>query len=55
MGRRIISNGCHLAEWKNDDFAALWRLSPDREELDGGGVRSFILKSLQQKEALHCI
>ncbi|CAA6664278.1 unnamed protein product [Spirodela intermedia] len=35
MGRRIVSRGCHLAERKNGDFAALWRLSPDGEELDG--------------------
>ncbi|CAA6665266.1 unnamed protein product [Spirodela intermedia] len=33
------------------------RLSPDGEELDGGGarVRSFILRSAQQEEALHRI
>ncbi|CAA6673159.1 unnamed protein product [Spirodela intermedia] len=37
MGRQIVSGGCHSAEWKNGDFAALWRLSPDGEELDGGG------------------
>ncbi|CAA7411060.1 unnamed protein product [Spirodela intermedia] len=32
-------------------------LSPDREELDGGGahVRDFILRSAQQEEALHRI
>ncbi|CAA6658081.1 unnamed protein product [Spirodela intermedia] len=23
MGRRIVSGGCHPAEWKNSDFAAL--------------------------------
>ncbi|CAA6674573.1 unnamed protein product [Spirodela intermedia] len=42
---------------KNGDFAALWRLSLDEEELDGGGarVRSFILRSAQQEEALHRI
>ncbi|CAA6674642.1 unnamed protein product [Spirodela intermedia] len=42
---------------KNDDFAALRRLSPDGEELDGGGarVRDFILRSAQQEEALHRI
>ncbi|CAA7392185.1 unnamed protein product [Spirodela intermedia] len=39
MGRRIISGGCHLAEQKNDDFAALY----------------FILRSAQQEEALHRI
>ncbi|CAA6670737.1 unnamed protein product [Spirodela intermedia] len=38
MGRRVVSGGCHLTERKNDDFAALWRLSPDGKELDGGGV-----------------
>ncbi|CAA7403951.1 unnamed protein product [Spirodela intermedia] len=39
------------------DFAALRRLSPDKEELDGGGVhvRDFILRSAQQEEALHRI
>ncbi|CAA7388859.1 unnamed protein product [Spirodela intermedia] len=54
---QIVSGGCHPVERKNDDFAALRRLSPDREELDGGGapVRSFILWSTQQEEALHCI
>ncbi|CAA7407822.1 unnamed protein product [Spirodela intermedia] len=42
---------------KNGDFAALRRLSPDGEELDGGGarVRDFILRSAQQEEALHRI
>ncbi|CAA6675503.1 unnamed protein product [Spirodela intermedia] len=42
---------------KNGDFVALRRLSPDGEELDGGGarVRSFILRSAQQEEALHRI
>ncbi|CAA7393110.1 unnamed protein product [Spirodela intermedia] len=89
MGRRVVSGGCHLAERKNGDFAALrrlwgacqgasssgphskrrlfiasgtlsgalWRLSPDGEELDGGGahVRDFILRSTQQEEALHRI
>ncbi|CAA7394455.1 unnamed protein product [Spirodela intermedia] len=63
MGRRIVSGGCHLAQRKNGDFAALRRLSPDGEELDGGGAhmevgrvsRSFILKSAQQDEALHHI
>ncbi|CAA7405820.1 unnamed protein product [Spirodela intermedia] len=42
---------------KNGDFAALRRLSPDREGLDGGEarVRDFILKSAQQEEALHHI
>ncbi|CAA6667562.1 unnamed protein product [Spirodela intermedia] len=36
---------------------ALWRLSPDGEELDGVGrvSRSFILRSAQQEEALHRI
>ncbi|CAA6660751.1 unnamed protein product [Spirodela intermedia] len=39
------------------DFAALRRLSPDGEELDGGGahVRDFILRSAQEEEALHRI
>ncbi|CAA7407591.1 unnamed protein product [Spirodela intermedia] len=27
MGRRVISGGCHPAERKNGDFAALQRLS----------------------------
>ncbi|CAA6675661.1 unnamed protein product [Spirodela intermedia] len=42
---------------KNGDFAALRRLSPDGEELDGGGrvLGSFILRSAQQEEALHRI
>ncbi|CAA6664160.1 unnamed protein product [Spirodela intermedia] len=57
MDRRVVSGGCHPAERKNDDFVALRWLSPDREELDGGGahVRSFILRSAQQEEALHHI
>ncbi|CAA7411123.1 unnamed protein product [Spirodela intermedia] len=38
MGHQIVFGGCHLAERKNSDFAALWRLSPDGEELDGGGA-----------------
>ncbi|CAA6668447.1 unnamed protein product [Spirodela intermedia] len=38
MGRRIISGGCHPAEWKNGNFVALRQLSPDKEKLDGGGV-----------------
>ncbi|CAA7409012.1 unnamed protein product [Spirodela intermedia] len=48
----------HSKFWKNGDFAALRRLSPDREALDGGGARvkeSFILRSAQQEEALHRI
>ncbi|CAA7396339.1 unnamed protein product [Spirodela intermedia] len=32
MGRRVVSGGCHPAERKNSDFAALWGLSPDGEE-----------------------
>ncbi|CAB1184485.1 unnamed protein product [Spirodela intermedia] len=54
----VVSGGCHPAERKNGDFAALRRLSPDGEELDGGGARvreSFILRSAQQEEALHRI
>ncbi|CAA7393271.1 unnamed protein product [Spirodela intermedia] len=39
MGCRVVSGSYHPAERKNDDFAALWRLSPDGEELDGGGAR----------------
>ncbi|CAA6661359.1 unnamed protein product [Spirodela intermedia] len=35
MGRQVIFDGCHLVERKNGDFAALWWLSLDREELDG--------------------
>ncbi|CAA6674579.1 unnamed protein product [Spirodela intermedia] len=38
MGRRIVFGGCHPVERKNGDFATLWRLSPDGEELDGGGA-----------------
>ncbi|CAA7393088.1 unnamed protein product [Spirodela intermedia] len=54
---KVVSSSCHLAERKNGDFVALWRLSPDGEELDGGGahVRDFILRSAQQEEALHRI
>ncbi|CAA7392285.1 unnamed protein product [Spirodela intermedia] len=53
----IVSDGCHLTERKNGNFAALRRLSPDREELNGGRarVRDFILRSAQQEEALHRI
>ncbi|CAA6668912.1 unnamed protein product [Spirodela intermedia] len=54
----IVSGGCHPAERKNDNFAALRRLSLDGEELDGGGAyvkKSFILRSVQQEETLHCI
>ncbi|CAA6674749.1 unnamed protein product [Spirodela intermedia] len=42
---------------ENGDFAALRQLSPDGEELDGGGrvLGSFILRSAQQEEALHRI
>ncbi|CAA6675351.1 unnamed protein product [Spirodela intermedia] len=42
---------------ENDDFAVLRQLSPDGEELDGGGCMSgsFILRSTQQDEALHHI
>ncbi|CAA7393101.1 unnamed protein product [Spirodela intermedia] len=38
MGRRVVFGGCHPAKQKNGDFAALWRLSPDEEGLDGGGA-----------------
>ncbi|CAA7393062.1 unnamed protein product [Spirodela intermedia] len=57
MGRQVVSGGYHPAERKNGDFAALRRLSPDGEELDGGGrvSGSFILRSAQQEEALHRI
>ncbi|CAA7411062.1 unnamed protein product [Spirodela intermedia] len=53
----IASGTLSGAEWKNGNFVALRRLSPDKEELDGGGVhvRDFILKSAQQEEALHRI
>ncbi|CAA6672018.1 unnamed protein product [Spirodela intermedia] len=53
----VVSGGCHSAEQKNGNFAALRRLSLDGEELDGGGarVRDFILRSVQQEEALHRI
>ncbi|CAA7407831.1 unnamed protein product [Spirodela intermedia] len=48
---------------KNGDFAALRRLSPDGEELDGGGARmkvghvldNFIFKPAQREEALYPI
>ncbi|CAA7405119.1 unnamed protein product [Spirodela intermedia] len=36
MGRRIISGGCHSAERKNGDFAALRWLSLDGKELNRG-------------------
>ncbi|CAA7403821.1 unnamed protein product [Spirodela intermedia] len=39
MGRRVVSGGCHPAEQKNGDFAALQRLSSDGEELDGARWR----------------
>ncbi|CAA6657143.1 unnamed protein product [Spirodela intermedia] len=54
--RLFIASSTLLGE--NDDFAALRRLSPDGEELDGGGARvreNFILRSAQQGEALHRI
>ncbi|CAA6667512.1 unnamed protein product [Spirodela intermedia] len=52
LSGRIVIN-----KRKNGDFAALRRLSPDGEELDGGGrvLGSFILRSAQQEEALHRI
>ncbi|CAA6675826.1 unnamed protein product [Spirodela intermedia] len=55
--RLFIASGTLSRERKNGDFAALRRLSPDGEELDGGGarVRDFILRSAQQEEALHRI
>ncbi|CAA7401994.1 unnamed protein product [Spirodela intermedia] len=55
------SGKIRLSEWKNNNFVTIRRLSPNREELDGGGAhvghvsRSFILKSTQQEEALHRI
>ncbi|CAA6674291.1 unnamed protein product [Spirodela intermedia] len=33
MGRRIVSGGCHSAEWKNGDFAALRRSAQQEEAL----------------------
>ncbi|CAA6673244.1 unnamed protein product [Spirodela intermedia] len=50
--RRLSPGGA-----ENGDFAALRRLSPNGEELDGGGrmLGSFILRSAQQEEALHRI
>ncbi|CAA6668521.1 unnamed protein product [Spirodela intermedia] len=61
----VVESSPAAVTWrsKNGDFAALRRLSPTRglspngEELDGGGarVRSFILRSTQQEEALHRI
>ncbi|CAA7407501.1 unnamed protein product [Spirodela intermedia] len=57
MDHRVVSGGCHPAKQKNSNFAALWWLSLDGKELDGGGarVRSFILRSAQQEEVLHRI
>ncbi|CAA6675437.1 unnamed protein product [Spirodela intermedia] len=57
MGRRLVFDGCHPAEWKNGDFVALRQLSPDGEELDRVGRMSgsFILRFAQQEEALHRI
>ncbi|CAA7407942.1 unnamed protein product [Spirodela intermedia] len=39
MSRQVISGDCHPVEQKNDDFATLWHLSPDREELNGVTLR----------------
>ncbi|CAA6674205.1 unnamed protein product [Spirodela intermedia] len=36
MGCQIISGGCHLAEWKNDDFEVTTCLLTDRPLLDDG-------------------
>ncbi|CAA7404011.1 unnamed protein product [Spirodela intermedia] len=58
MGHQIVFVDCHPTKQKNNDFAALPRLSLDGEELDGSGARvkeSFILRSAQQEEALHRI
>ncbi|CAA6662453.1 unnamed protein product [Spirodela intermedia] len=57
-GSSCSVHGLEGSPWtKTTDFAALRRLSPDGEELDGGGahVRDFILRSAQQEEALHRI
>ncbi|CAA7394540.1 unnamed protein product [Spirodela intermedia] len=40
MGHRIVSNGCHPAEWKNGNLVTLRWLSPNGEELDRGGMRN---------------
>ncbi|CAA6659750.1 unnamed protein product [Spirodela intermedia] len=54
MGRRVISGGCHPAERKNSDFAALGSCHlMERSWMEVGGV--FIIRFTQQKEALHCI
>ncbi|CAA7397950.1 unnamed protein product [Spirodela intermedia] len=52
MGHRIVSGGCHPAERKNGDFAALRRLSPDGEELDGGGAREVATRLLADRPLL---
>ncbi|CAA7409122.1 unnamed protein product [Spirodela intermedia] len=36
MSHRIVSSGCHPAEWKNSDFAALRRLKTATLRLSGG-------------------
>ncbi|CAA6658272.1 unnamed protein product [Spirodela intermedia] len=41
MGRRIVSGGCHLAERKNGDFAALGDCHPtERSWMEVGRIKS---------------
>ncbi|CAA6672006.1 unnamed protein product [Spirodela intermedia] len=35
----IITSRLSIRTWKNDNFATLQWLSPNEEELDGGGAR----------------
>ncbi|CAA7406612.1 unnamed protein product [Spirodela intermedia] len=39
IGCRIVSGSYHPVERKNSNFAALRKMSPNGEELDGGGAR----------------
>ncbi|CAA6674618.1 unnamed protein product [Spirodela intermedia] len=47
MGRRVVSGGCHPAERKNSDFAALWGCHPtERSWMEvGRGASSSGLRS----------
>ncbi|CAA6672281.1 unnamed protein product [Spirodela intermedia] len=40
MGRRVVSGGCHPAEWKNGDFAALQQLWGTCQGASSSGLRS---------------
>ncbi|CAA6665059.1 unnamed protein product [Spirodela intermedia] len=56
MGRRVVSGGCHSAEWKNGDFLSGGCHPTERSWMEVGRVSgSFILRSAQQEEALHRI